>query len=93
MNTTKMLIEKYPDGHDDDKREKRENKKGEIYRVISEKVTEIHQDSLDKVTIEIPDDTTPAEMLKCVNNEEDDKKKITSENEDEGVIHRVSTEY
>ena len=48
---------------------------------------------MDKVTIERPYDTTPAEMDICVNNEEDDKKKITSENEDEGVIHRVSTEY
>ena len=30
---------------------------------------------MDKVTIEIPDDTTLADMEKCVNNEEDDKKK------------------
>ena len=32
-------------------------------------------------------------MEKCVNNKEDDKKEITSENEDEGVIHRDITEY
>ena len=49
----------------------------EIHRFINENVTEIHQDALYKVTIEIPDDTTPAEMEKCVNNEEDDKKKKT----------------
>ena len=29
----------------------------------------------------------------CVNNEDDDEKEITSENEDEGVIHRVIIEY
>ena len=73
-------------------REKRENKKGEIHRLISKKMPEIHQDALDKVTIEIPDDTTPAEMEKCVNNEEDDKDEIKADNEDEGIIHRVSTE-
>ena len=27
MNATKMEIEKYPDGHDDDKEKNRENKK------------------------------------------------------------------
>ena len=42
--------------------------------------TEIYQDALDKVTIEIPDDTTPDEMEKCENNEEDDKKEITADN-------------
>ena len=47
---------------------------GEIHRVISEKVTEIQQDALDKVTIESPIDTIPDEMKKCVNNEEDDKR-------------------
>ena len=70
-----------------------ENKKGEIHRVIYEKETDIRQDALDKVKIERPDDTTPAEMEKCVNNEEDDKKEITAENEYEGVIHIFSTEY
>ena len=49
-------------------------KNGEIHRVISEKVIEIHQNALDKVTIEIPDDTTPAEMEKFVNNEDNDNK-------------------
>ena len=70
---TKMVIENFPDGHDDDKKKNRE-KKGEIHRVISGKVTEIHQDASDKITIEIPDDTTPPEMEICVNNEEYDKK-------------------
>ena len=32
-------------------------------------------------------------MEKCVNNEEDDKTEITVDNEDECVIHRVSTDY
>ena len=48
---------------------------------------------MNKVTIEILDDETPAEMEKCVNNEEDAKKEIPEENEDGCVIHRVSTEY
>ena len=74
-------------------RKKNREKKGEIHRVISEKVTEIHQDELDKLTIESTDDTTPSEMKKCVNNEEDYKKEITSENEDEGLIHIVCIEY
>ena len=56
------------------RKKNRENKKGEIHRIIYEKETEICQDALDKVTTEIPDDTTPADMEKCVNNEEDDKK-------------------
>ena len=56
-------------------------------------VTEIHQDALDKVIIEIPDDTTPSEMDKCVNNQYYDKKEITVENEDEGIIQRDITEY
>ena len=47
---------------------------------------------MDKVPIEIPDDTTRAEMEKCVNIEDDDKKEITEENEYEGVIHRVITD-
>ena len=64
-----------------------------MHRDISEKVAEICKDALDKVTIEIPDDTTPANMQKCVNIKEDDKKEITAENEYEGVIHRVSTQY
>ena len=46
-------------------------KKGEIHRVIYENVAEIHQDALDKVPIEIPDDKTPSDMGKCVNKEED----------------------
>ena len=54
--------------------EKHQRKKGEIHRDISEKVTEIHWDDLDKVTIEIPDDKTPSDMKKFVNNEYDDKK-------------------
>ena len=45
---------------------------------------------MDKVTIESPYYTTPADMEKCVNNEEDENKEFTAENEDEGVIHRVS---
>ena len=40
----------------------KKTKKGEIHRVISQMVTEIHYDALDKVTVEFPDDTTPAEM-------------------------------
>ena len=48
---------------------------------------------MDKVTIEIPDDTTLADMEKWINNEEDDKKEITADSEDEGVIHRISKEY
>ena len=48
---------------------------------------------MDKVTIEIPDDTIPSEMEKCVNNEEDDKKEIKADNKNEVVIHRVITEY
>ena len=64
----------------------RGSKNSEIQRFISRRVTEIHQDALEKVTIEIPDDKIPAEMEKCVNNEEDDEKEITAENEDEGVI-------
>ena len=32
-------------------------------------------------------------MEKSVNNEEDDKKEISAENEDEGLIQIVSTEY
>ena len=91
LNATKMMIEKYPDGHDDEK--KRENRKGEIHRVIYAKVTEIHQYALYNVTFEIPDDTNPTEMKKFVNNEEDGKKEITAQNEDEGVIQKVSTEY
>ena len=55
-------------------------------------VTEIHQDDLDNVTIESPYDTTPIDMEKYVNNEDDNKKEITSENEDEGVIHINITE-
>ena len=55
-------------------RNKNREKKGEIHRFISEKVTEIHQDAFNKLTIESPDDITPAEMEKCVNNEKDDKK-------------------
>ena len=31
MNVTKMVIEKYPDVHDDDKRKKHQRKKGEIH--------------------------------------------------------------
>ena len=50
----------------------RKNKKDEIHRVISERVTEIHQDAFDKVKIEIPDDPTPAEMKKFINDEDDD---------------------
>ena len=56
------------------RRKAEKTKKGAIHRVISIKVTEIHQDDLNKVTIEIPFDTTPAKMEKCVNNEEDYKK-------------------
>ena len=74
-------------------RKKPQKRRGEIHRVISEKVTGIHQDAFDKAKIEIPDYTTPDEIEKFVNNEEDDKKEITAENEDEGVIHRVITEY
>ena len=55
-------------------------KKCEIHRVIYEKVTEIHQDALDKVKIKSPDNTNPAKMEKCVNNDEDEKKEITVEN-------------
>ena len=51
------------------------------------KVNRNSTDTLDKVTIEIPDDTIPTETEKCVNNEDDDEKEITSDNEDEGVIH------
>ena len=53
---------------------KKIREKSETHRDISEKVTEIHQDALDKVKIESPDDTTPAEMEKCVNNEDYDNK-------------------
>ena len=54
MVATKMVLEKYSDDHDDnEKREKIEKrKKGEIHRVISEKVTGTQWD---KVTIETPD--------------------------------------
>ena len=94
LNATKMVIEKYLYSHDDDEWKKTEKtNKGEIHRFISEKVTEIHQDALDKVKIESQDDTIPDEMEKCVNSEEYDKEKIRAENEDEGVIQRVSTEY
>ena len=74
LYATKTVIEKFPDGHDDDEKRNTREKIYEIHRVISEKVTEIHQDALDKVTIESPDDTIPADMGKCVNNENDDKK-------------------
>ena len=47
-----------------------ENKKCETHRVIYERLTEVHHDALDKVTIERPDDITPYQMEKCVNNEE-----------------------
>ena len=59
---------------------RKKEKKGEIHRVISKKVTEIHQDDSDKVTIEIPEDKTPADMEKYVNNEEDHRKEISAEN-------------
>ena len=39
MDATKTVIEKFPDGHDDDDKKTSEGKKGEIHRVISEKVT------------------------------------------------------
>ena len=42
--------------------ENREIKKGEIHRVNSEKVIEIHQDTLDKASIEIPGYTTQSDM-------------------------------
>ena len=91
LDATKMVIEKYPDGHDDDEKKTPDKKTGEIYRVISEKETEIHQYALDNVTIESLDGKTPSEMEKCVNNEDEDKKQITSENENEGVIYRDIT--
>ena len=47
---------------------------------------------MDKVKIEIPDDTTPDEIEKYVNNEDDDNKEITADNEYEGVIQRVITD-
>ena len=92
MVATKMVLEKYSDDHDDnEKREKIEKrKKGEIHRVISEKVTGTQWD---KVTIETPDYITPTEMDKFVNIEDVDEKEITAYNEDEGVIHRDITEY
>ena len=67
-------MEKYPDDHDDEEKKKIELKKGELHKVIYKNITELHQDALDKVIIESPDDTTPYEMEKCVNNEGDDKK-------------------
>ena len=48
---------------------------------------------MDKVTIGSLEDTTLSEMDKCVNNEGEEKKEITADNEDEGVIHRAITEY
>ena len=45
-----------------------------------------------KATIEIPDDTTLADIKKGVNNEDDDEKEITAENEYGGVINRDITE-
>ena len=48
---------------------------------------------MDNKTIESSDDTTPADMDKCGNIEEDDKKEITEKNDDEGIIHKVFIEY
>ena len=48
---------------------------------------------MDKVIEEFPDDTTPAYMEKCLNNEDDADTEITSENEDECEIQRDITEY
>ena len=80
MNVTNMVIEKHPDCHDDDKKKIIREKRGEIHRFSSENVTEIYQDAFDKVKIEIPDDTTRADIEKCLNIEDDDEKEITADN-------------
>ena len=46
---------------------------------------------MNKVIEKCLDDTTPAEMEKCVNNEDDEDKEKT-ENKNGGVIHRYITE-
>ena len=48
---------------------------------------------MNKVIVEIPDNTTSDEMDKCVKHEDDDEIEITAENEDDGIIHRDITEY
>ena len=48
---------------------------------------------MEKVIEEFPDDNSPVEMEEGVNNEDNDKKEITSENEYQGVIHRDIIEY
>ena len=60
-----------------------------IHIVITENDNETNQDTLDNIIEECPDYNFPAEMEEGVNNEDDDEKEIKSENEYEGVIHRV----
>ena len=63
LYATIMVIKTFPDGHDDDEIYiYQRGEIGEIHRVISEKVTKINQDALDKVKIESPDDTIPADI-------------------------------
>ena len=47
---------------------------------------------MDKVIEEFPDDTYPVYTEEGVTNEDDVRKEIKSENENEGVIHRYFTE-
>ena len=62
LNAPKTVMGKYPYCHNDGERKTEKTKKCEIHRLIYENVTENHQDTLDKVTIEISDGTTPADM-------------------------------
>ena len=47
---------------------------------------------MDKVIEEFPDDTSPVEMEEVANNKDDEEKEITSNNADEGVMHRDVTD-
>ena len=47
---------------------------------------------MEELIEEFPDDTTPADMEECVNNEDYDEKEKTVDNINEDVIHRDITE-
>ena len=87
-------MEKCVNNEDDDKKEitTQNEDEGVIHRDITEYEKDTNRDTLNKVTEECSDETSPIKMEEGVNNEEDDEKEITSDNEDEGVIHRNITE-
>ena len=74
---------------DDDKKEITADNEGEgvIHRDITDCENVNIWDTVGKVIQEFPDDTSSIDMKEGVENEDDEKKEITSENEDEGVIN------